>query len=132
MNTDNRKAPCYDFEKFRKACGKEKDSVIPIGDVLRDAAEFFSLRTKTALLNFIFNFGLENLNFINSKEWENNPDKNNSLMVDSYEFRSRFKLGYIAFMRNPKTKKWIIKSFHLSENMNPTIMAAFNKARLLN
>lgn len=131
MDNGNRNAPHYDFEDFRKACGKEKDTVIPIGDVLKDADELFSLRTKTALLDFIFNFGLENLTFINSKEWENNPDKKASMRVDSYEFRSRFKLGYIAFMHNRKTKKWIIKSFHLSENMNPTMMAAFEKAGLL-
>jgi len=126
-----RKSPKYDFEEFKKACGEDRDNVIPIGNVLKDAGDLFNLRTKTDLLSFIFNSGLEDLTFINSKDWENNPDKKIQINVDSYEFRSRFKLGYLAFMHNPKTRKWIIKSFHLSENMNSTMMLALEKAGLL-
>jgi hypothetical protein len=123
--------PHYDFEKFRKACEEEKHNVIPIDDVLKDADYFFNLRTKTQLLEFISNHGLEDLSFVNTKEWENNPCKENPIKVDAYEFRSRYKMGYIAFMYNPQTGKWLIKSFNLSKNTNPSMMFALQKAGLL-
>jgi hypothetical protein len=82
------------------------------------------------VIAFIANHGLEDLNFINSKLWENNPHKDNPLFVDAYEFKSMFKLGYIAFMYNPVTDKWIVKSFHLSENRNPAMELALLKANL--
>ncbi|MBC8418536.1 MAG: hypothetical protein ISR62_03850 [Desulfobacteraceae bacterium] len=123
--------PYYKFEEFKRACDEDKNSVFPMGDVLKDAEEFFNLRTKTELLDFISNNGLENLQFVNTKDWENNPDKSNSIKVYAYEFRSMFKLGYIAFMYIPQTKNWIVKSFHLSKNMNPTMMIALQKAGLL-
>ncbi len=82
--------------------------------------------------DFIFNNdGLQQLNFINTKEWENNPDKANPVMVDAYEFRTLRKRGYIAFMHNRKTGKWLIKSFKLSENINPAMFEAFQRAGLI-
>ena len=125
------KKPYYDFSDFEKACREDKAGVIPINNVLKDAADYFNLRTKSDLLDFIANSGLEELNFINKKKWENNPNKKNKIIVDAYEFRSMCKLGYIAFMYNPKTKKWIIKSFHPSDNTNPTMKFALTKAGLL-
>jgi len=74
---------------------------------------------------------MEDLKFVNTKEWENNPDKTFKIYVDAYEFRSLCKLGYIAFMYNEKTLKWIIKSFHLSENRNTTMEMALFKAGLI-
>lgn len=75
--------------------------------------------------------GLEELEFINTKPWERNPDKGNTIFVDAYEFRTLNKLGYIAFMRNNKTMKWLIKSFHLSDNKNPVMLIAMQRAGLL-
>jgi len=95
MLAHGRKKPYYNFEEFKRACDEDKDNVLPNGDVLKDAEDFFNLRTKTQLLEFISNDGLEDLEFVNPKDWENNPDKNNPIGVDAYEFRSRFKLGYI-------------------------------------
>jgi len=95
MLAHGRKKPYYDFEEFKRACDEDRNNVHPIGDVLKDAEEFFNLRTKTQLLEFISNNGLEDLEFVNPKDWENNPDKSNPIGVDAYEFRSRFKLGYI-------------------------------------
>lgn len=131
MLAHGRKNPYYDFEEFKRACDEDKDNVLPIESVLEDAEEFFNLRTKTQLLDFISNNGLENLEFINKKDWENNPNPIIPIKVDAYEFRSMFKLGYIAFMHNLQTKKWLIKSFHLSKNMNPIMMFAFQTAGLL-
>jgi len=38
-------------------------------------------------------------------------------MVDSYEFKSNGKLGYIAIARN-KNGKWLLKSLHPSNKSN--------------
>ncbi len=43
-----------------------------------------------------------------------------------------YKLGYIAFMHNNETNKWLIKSFHISNNWNKTIYLAMEKAGLIN
>ncbi|PIX34967.1 MAG: hypothetical protein COZ58_01945 [Candidatus Infernicultor aquiphilus] len=59
-------------------------------------------------------------------------DKNKPIKVDAYEFTSMYKLGYIAFMHNDETNKWLIKSFHLSSNRNMTIYLAMEKAGLIN
>jgi len=62
-----------------------------------DAGENFNLNTKSQLLEFIHCDGLEDLKFVNTKDWENNPDPANPIKVDAYEFRTMGKLGYIAF-----------------------------------
>ena len=121
----------YNINDFINACSKEPKNVIPIGNVLRDASEDFNLRTKFDLLKFISNEGLEELQFVNTKNWEKKPDKNNPIKVDAYKFRTMDRLGYIAFFYNEKTNKWIIKSFHLSDDRNPAMMIALQKAGLL-
>lgn len=123
--------PYYNIKDFLEACEKNKKNVFPEYSVLKDASRYFILKTTDQLLDFIANNGLEKLTFFNTKEWDKNPDKANPIFVDAYEFRSRGKLGYIAFMHNPKTKKWVIKSFHPSQNSNQAIQIAYEKARLL-
>ena len=46
------------------------------------------LYPKSKLLNFIYNNGLEDLTFINTRDWEKNPNANTKIKVDAYEFRS--------------------------------------------
>lgn len=123
--------PYYNFDDFRKACGEDPKNVIPINSVRQDANQYFRLATKEELLGFIHNNGLESLKFVNQAPWRNNTDNTLEIIVDAYEFRTLNKLGYLAFMYNSKTAKWIIKSFHLSENQNDTMQFAFKKARLL-
>jgi hypothetical protein len=121
--------PYYNFNSFKDACSNDQNNVIPIYDVLNDADKIFNLRTKKQLLDFISNDGLEDLQLQITKIWEKNPDKANPIMVDSYEFKTMSMRGYIAFMFNSKTKKWLIKSFHLSKNNDNSIMlSAFQKA----
>ena len=84
---------------------KNKNDVVPLKSALDDANSYFGLNTKSNLLDFIGNNGLEDFKFLNTKEWENNPDKTIVIFVDAYEFRSMCKLGYIAFMYNEKTFK---------------------------
>jgi hypothetical protein len=123
--------PKYDIFEFIRCCDENKNDVVPLKSALDDANSCFGLKTKSNLLDFIGNNGMEDLKFVNTKEWENNPDKTFKIYVDAYEFRSLCKLGYIAFMYNEKTLKWIIKSFHLSENRNTTVEMALFKAGLI-
>lgn len=116
--------PFYVYSEFQNACGTDKNDVIPINSVLKDANEHFNLPTRKSLLDFIFNDGLENLTFINTKPWKANP----KISVDAYDFTSLGILGYIAYMYIEITKKWIIKSFHLSENRNPMMSLALQKS----
>ena len=123
--------PKYDLCKFVRCCNENKNDVVPLKSALDDANSYFGLKTKSNLLDFVGNNGLEDLKFLNTKEWENNPDKTIVIFVDAYEFRSMCKLGYIAFMYNEKTFKWLIKSFHLSENRNTTMETALYKSGLI-
>lgn len=121
----------YTYSEFQNACGTNKNDVISINSVLKDANDHFNLPTRKSLLDFIFYGGLENLDFLNTKEWKDNPDKSIKVMVDAYEFASFGILGYIAFMFINKTSKWLIKSFHLSENRNPIMSLALQNAGLI-
>jgi hypothetical protein len=123
--------PKYDIFEFFRCCNENKSDVVPLKRALDDANSYFGLKTKSNLLDFIGNNGMEDLKFVNTKEWENNPDKTTPIYVDAYQFRSMCKLGYIAFMFNKKTLKWLIKSFHLSENRNTTMEMALYKAGLI-
>ena len=123
--------PKYDIFEFIRCCDENKNDVVPLKSALDDANSCFGLKTKSNLLDFIGNNGMEDLKFVNTKEWENNPNKTFKIYVDAYEFQSMCKLGYIAFMYNEKTLKWIIKSFHLSENRDTTMEMALFKAGLI-
>jgi len=122
----------YRYTDFKNACENDRDNVIPINNVPENARNDFNLNTKSQLLDFIQCDGLENLTFVNTKDWENNPNKNKPIKVDAYEFTSMYKLGYIAFMHNDETNKWLIKSFHLSTNRNMAIYLAMGEAGLIN
>ena len=89
-----RKVPHYRYEDFRNACARGKAAVVLVNPVLKDATAGFNLRTTKAVLDFVANDGLENREFVNSKKWENNPDKNNPIIVDAYEFTTISRRGY--------------------------------------
>lgn len=116
--------PTYDLNEFLQCCQDEPSRVVLLGSVEKDAEKYFNLKPRSAIIDFIGNGELEDLRFVNTKEWEKNPDKTNVIYVDAYEFRTMAILGYIAFMFSNKSKKWLIKSFHLSENTNPAIAIA--------
>ncbi|MEN6411813.1 MAG: hypothetical protein ABFC84_03480 [Veillonellales bacterium] len=96
-----------------------------------DARNDFGLKTSGEILRFIANGGLEQLEFINSKPWEKNPDPSRKIIVDGYEFVSLMKRGYVAFMFNEITDYWTVKSFHISDNACMPFVDAFRKAGLL-
>jgi hypothetical protein len=122
--------PEYSFNEFKRCC-IENQFAVKILKQPEDDAKFFGLKTKGEIKNFIGNDGLEDLNFINTKEWENNPDKSFTILVDAYEFKSRYKLGYIAFMYNKKTGFWIVKSFHPSINNSFVMELALRRAGII-
>ena len=121
----------YEYKNFREACCSHWDTVILINPVPKTASSDFNLNNKKEVLDFICNNGLEDLVFVNTKEWEKNPNPKEAIMVDAYKFRTMHRLGYIAFMYNKHTQKWIIKSLHLSDDRNPTMYIALQKAGLL-
>jgi hypothetical protein len=121
----------YEVNDLVECCKMTPEKVLILKKPLKDAKADFNLNTMKDVIAFIANHGLEELSFVNSKLWENNPNKESPLFVDAYEFKSMFKLGYIAFMYNSGTDTWIVKSFHLSENHNPVMELALLKAKLI-
>ncbi|MGD0679744.1 MAG: hypothetical protein ABSC94_30535 [Polyangiaceae bacterium] len=89
------------------------------------AREEFNLATKAEVLAFIANGGLESPVYENTAKWEHNPDPLVPIYVDSYEFTSGKKKGYIAFLL-PVTKIWMIKSFKLNSS-SPLTFSPFSK-----
>lgn len=111
--------PYYAIQDFIDAC-KDKRKVYIIRGAQETAGKDFKLKTDEQILAFIVNQGLEKKEFINTKEWENNPNPSKPVMVDAYHFYSGDDLyGYIAFLFNPKTNKWVIKSFKSDPEADP-------------
>jgi hypothetical protein len=102
--------PAYDITQLIQACGTQKQ-VFVTQQAQISARLDFGLNTMESILEFVFHHGLENLKYQKTKPWEKNPDKTINIEVDSYAFSSGPKEGYIAFLFQPKTNKWIIKSF---------------------
>ena len=103
----------YNFEEFRLACSKDSFKVIVFDCAEKGAEKYFGLCPKSRILRFIYNRGLERLRYLKTRKWEKNPNPQKPIYIDSYEFYSKNKLGYIAFMHNGI--KWILKSFKLSK-----------------
>ncbi len=122
----------YDVDAFLKACkGRKSSRVVVLKKAQNDAKNDFGLKTSGEILRFIANDGLEQLEFVNSKLWENNPDPSKPMIVDGYEFVSLMKRGYVAFMFNTITGYWTIKSFHISMSASLPFVEAFKKAGLI-
>jgi hypothetical protein len=103
----------YNLLDLIAAC-KTNGKVIVLKNALKCAQDDFQLNTQKAVLDFIFNDGLEKPQYINTKPWINNPAPDaqlNPIQVDAYSFYSGQKQGYFAFFFNTKTNKWLIKSF---------------------
>lgn len=112
----------YVFADFALACSRGE--VFVEAQAEKDAYNLFGL-TKPELLAFIANDGFDELEYVNTKVWEKNPRPENVVYIDGYNFTTCFKRGYLAFKQN--YGKWIIKSFHLSEDRNTAMMEAVLK-----
>jgi len=96
-------------------------------DALLNARLQFGLNTKTILLEFIGNGGLQAMSYVNTEPWRNNPQKGfREILIDSYKFRSNRKVGYIAFFKGIPGN-YAIKSFHLDHD-KITLGEAENKS----
>jgi len=105
-------APAYQLSDLVSACVVGTSKAYISKSAMETAKLDFNLNTQTAVLSFIGNDGgLESPCFINSKQWKNNPNPMNLIMVDAYGFYSGSIYGYIAFFYQSGTSKWIIKSF---------------------
>jgi hypothetical protein len=119
--------PAYNLEDFITCCDKKPDEIQMFDDAIKDAQYIFHLYTRNDVLAFIANNGLEKITFINTKPWEKNPDPTD-IFVDAYEFITGGILGYIAFFTNKKGK-WVIKSFHQSDERSGIMENAVRIAR---
>ena len=86
-------SPTYTFQDFVEACGSGVNKVFVFKGAKETAKSDFNLPTESSVLSFIVNGGAESPQFVNSKPWENNPDKKTSIMVDAYHFSSGLKYG---------------------------------------
>lgn len=99
-----------------------------------DARIAFNLMSSAAILSWIYNGGLERPTLANCAPWENNRNPELPILVDSYNFYSGRSYGYIAFMYQPVTRKWLLKSLKKNTNPDPRphiMAAAFAKLSLL-
>lgn len=108
--------PEYSIQDFLAACSKGE--AVLIDDAPNDSRQYFNLKTQGAVLKFIASGGLKKIRHYNTKLWETRPDKNITIMVDAYTFYSGEKCGYIAFLFQPITKKWLIKSFKKNKEVD--------------
>jgi len=121
--------PYYSLQEFLAACGKPSGAIIS-GQAQADANTDFKLRSQKEILAFITDGGLEKLEFINWKKWENNPRPEKPIMADGYTFMAFSIRGYIAFLKT-STGCWMIKSFHRSRDANSAMEIALRKAGFL-
>lgn len=111
--------PSYNWDDFVKACKAGVSSVQVMGKAELGARNDFKLTTKADTLKFIGDSGLSGMQFDKTKEWEKNPTPLVPVMVDSYDFFAGSDYGYIAFMHQPKTNMWLLKSFKKNTKTDP-------------
>jgi len=116
----SKRSPAYELGDFVAECKEESKAYVSKG-ALKTAQRDFGLPTQKAVRDFIANGGLENPSHANTapRENENEPAKSTPVFVDSYNFYSGLKYGYIAFFRRDPSSKWVIKSFKANEQRDP-------------
>jgi hypothetical protein len=108
--------PGYTYRDFVSACKKGVSDVYVIKGAMKTAKEDFELKTQGDVLKFIAR-GLEKLEWVNTKDWENNPNPTIKILVDAYTFAHGVtRRGYIAFLFNNVTSMWLVKSFRNNED----------------
>jgi len=115
--------PSYSLEKFISACAAGKSEAFVTNGAKVTAKSDFNLRTEEAILGFIGQGGMESPAFQNTAIWENNPDPSAPVMVDAYGFFSSSLFGYIAFLYQSRTNKWIVKSLKRNDQPDPRNLA---------
>ena len=121
----------YCLAHFLLCCIISPQNVQVLFDAELNARLQFGLNTKTELLGFIGNGGLQAMSYVNTEPWRNNPKKDiREIYVDSYNFRSNRKVGYIAFFKGIPGN-YVIKSFHLEHDKITLGKADINSKNIL-
>ena len=105
-----RQNPAYNLEDFLEDCRDASRAYVSKG-AQETAKRDFQLQTQKAIREFIADGGLEKPIHANTAPWQNAPDGESQVLVDSYNFYSGPECGYIAFFRRNSSARWIIKSF---------------------
>ena len=111
--------PAYDLGVFVGACRKAA-SVFVAGGAMETARRDFGLNSQPEVVAFIGNGGLEHPVHANTAPWQNNPDPSDPILVDSYNFYSGSRYGYMAFFRAPSAN-WVVKSFKANDRPDPRV-----------
>jgi hypothetical protein len=113
------KKPHYSYADFVKACAAGKSKAFVSGGAMKTAERDFKLGTQDKVLSFIAGGGLEKPELANVDIWKNNPKPECPIYIDSYNFFSGVSFGYVAFLHQPATNKWLIKSFKNNDRPDP-------------
>lgn len=124
-----RPQPKYDIENFIKDCQDPKNIELEYG-VLASASRDFDLQTRKELLEFISKGRMESLEFVNSIPYRKSSDIPPPF-CDAFTFTSGYSSGYISIFASKGSKKWVIKSFHRSNEFDNSLAFALEKAGLL-
>ena len=122
------RGPAYKLEDFVAACS-EAASVFVLRSAMATAPADFGLQTEQAVRDFIGAGGLEQPAHANTAPWEKNPDPAAAIPVDSYDFFSGPDPGYLAFMHQPKTGRWLVKSLKKNDKPDPRPRLLADKLR---
>ena len=122
------RGPDYSLQDFVAACAAGL-AVKVLKTAMQTAPHDFGLMTEPEVVAWIGNGGLEKPEHANTETWLNNPDPTQPIWVDSYNFFSGLDYGYIAFMFQPKTKKWLIKSLKKNDHLDPRPLLLADRLR---
>lgn len=111
------KTPMHPFANFLKAC-EIRGAVMVTRSALSTVEQLGLSPASDAVLAWITGGGVENPEHWNTEPWQNNPDpewKRNPCLesvvwVDAFTFRSGLDEGYIAYLFQPRTGLWLLKS----------------------
>ena len=112
------RGPAYTLQDFIAACS-EGSGVRVLNSASPTARSDFGLMTDPDIIAWIGEGGLERPQHANTELWEKNPDPTQPIWVDSYNFFSGVDYGYVAFMFQSKTKKWLLKSLKKNDRPDP-------------
>ena len=77
----------YCLTDFIQCCMNDPQNVMVFNDAELGARNQFGLSTKTELLAFIGNQGLQNLTYVNTEQWRLKPERiKGDVFIDAYNF----------------------------------------------
>jgi hypothetical protein len=113
------RAPFYELSSFLSDCGVP-GRVVVLDPALSTAWQL-GLKSSQEILEWMAAGGAEKPSHWNTEPWKHNPNAgwkkrptmDNVIWVDAYTFDSGGEGGYLAFMFQPLTDRWLLKSLKL-------------------